>query len=288
MYDTILVPTDGSSGAKAAAQYGLNLASTFNSDVRFLSVIDEWSYSSALSNFDSLADDQRDALEERATGNLRSLEELATKFDIPFASEIKHGTPHKTILNDADEHDIDLVAMGTHGRTGLDRYLLGSVTERVVRTGDVPVLTTRITSNDHFSYEDVLIPTDGSDAANTAIGHGLAIANQYDATVHALSVVDMGDIPTSFNVAALIEAWKGDCEQAVSEVVDAAESHGLDVVTEIHQGTPYRAIKSYVKNEGIDLVAMGTHGREGLDRYLIGSVTARTVRTSEVPVLTVG
>ncbi|WP_049996154.1 universal stress protein [Halococcus sediminicola] len=287
MYDTILVPTDGSGGAEAAARHGLRLASAFDSEVRFLSVVDRRSYSGDLAGVDSLVDDQRDALVEGATNNLRPLEDLATETAVPFESSIEHGIPHKAIFEYADEHDIDMVVMGTHGRTGLQRVLIGSVTERVVRTSDIPVLTTRAVPNERSSYEDVLIPTDGSDAASAAIDHGLTIAERCDATVHALSVVDVSSLADSYNVAPIIEAWKDDCERAVAEVAKAAESRDIDVTTEVKQSTPYRAIKMYVENKEVDLVAMGTHGRTGLERYLVGSVTTRTVRTSDVPVLTV-
>jgi nucleotide-binding universal stress UspA family protein len=72
------------------------------------------------------------------------VERVADRFgDVQTRTEVRSGNPHETILDYTDEHDIDLVVMGTHGRTGLDRYLLGSVTEKVVRTSDVPVLTVR-------------------------------------------------------------------------------------------------------------------------------------------------
>lgn len=287
MYDTILVPTDGSSGAKAAARHALTFANAFDSQVRLLIVIDERSYSSGLIDLDSTASDQRDALEERAASNLRLLEELAAEASVPFEMALEHGIPYETILEYATEHDVDLVSMGTHGRTGLQRVLIGSVTERVVRTSDVPVLTTRAAPKEHSSYEDVLIPTDGSDAASAAIDHGLAIAERYDATVHALSVVDLSSLAGSYDIDPIIELWRDDCERAVEAVADAAESRGVDVVTKVRQATPYRAITKYIENEEIDLVTMGTHGRTGLEGYLVGSVTTRTIRTSDVPILTV-
>ena len=287
MYESILVPTDGSAGAKAAARHALNLASAFDSEIRFLSVVDNRSYSGGLGGLDSLSDERREALEAGATDDLRALEDLAAETEIPFETAIEHGVPHEVILDHADGHDADVVAMGTHGRTGLERVLIGSVTERVVRTSDVPVLTTRAAPDGHASYEKVLIPTDGSEAASAAIEHGLAIAERYDATVHALSVVDLSALSGSYNVSPIIDAWEDDCERAVEAVAEAADGRDLDVVTEVDQGTPYRAIARYVESEGIDLVTMGTHGRTGLERDLVGSVAPRTVRTSVVPVLTV-
>ena len=287
MYNTILVPTDGSEGAKAAARHGLNLANAFDSQVQFLSVVDDRTYSSGLAGINSEANDQREALERQATNALQVLEELADETPSTYQTAVEHGVPHETILSYADEHDVDLISMGTHGRTGLDRYLIGSVAERVVRTSDVPVLTSQSEPEENSGYDRILIPTDGSDTATAAVNHGLAIAEQYDATVHVLSVVDLSAVAGSYGVAPMIESWNERCERTVEGVAEESENRGLDVVTDVVEGTPYRAIQKYIGSEEIDLVTMGTHGRTGLGRYLIGSVTARTVRTSEIPVLTV-
>jgi nucleotide-binding universal stress UspA family protein len=288
MYETILVPTDGSTGAKAAARHGLALADAFDGRVRFLSVVDE--SSSGLVSLDSLAD-RTTVLDEEATDALDRLEALAAETAVPFETAVEHGTVHDTILDDAAEHGVDLIAMGTHGRTGLQRVLIGSVTERVGRTSDIPVFTTRREPDGDPSYGDVLIPTDGSDAASAAVEHGLTIADRYGGTVHALSVVDLSSLVGSYDagpgISTVLDAWSEDCERAVEAVAEAADTRGVDVVTEVVQGTPYRAITDYVDEAGIDLVTMGTHGRTGVERYLVGSVTERVVRTGDVPVLTV-
>lgn len=291
MYDTILVPTDGSTGAEVAAQHGVALATAFDSQVHFLSVVDERSYSSTLADLDPAIGDQRAAFEQQATEAVQALEETVTESSVTCHTAVEHGVPYETILSYADEHAVDLISMGTHGRTGLDRVLLGSVTERVVRTSDVPVLTSRLESDDRASYDRILIPTDGSEAATAAIDHGIAIAERYDATIHALSVVDTGSLAGAYDagpgIPNLLKTLKEGCEQAVADVEDKCEPSDLDVVTEVAQGTPYRTIRNYIDDAGIDLIAMGTHGRTGLERYLLGSVTERVVRTSDAPVLTV-
>jgi nucleotide-binding universal stress UspA family protein len=287
MYGTILVPTDGSTGATAAARHGLALAAAFDSDVHFLSVVDE--SSSGLISFDSLTD-RTTVLDEEATDALDTLEALAAETAIPFETAVEYGRVHDTILEYATAHGVDLIAMGTHGRTGLQRVLIGSVTERVGRTSDIPVFTTRREPVGTPSYGDVLIPTDGSDAASAAVEHGLAIAERYNGTVHALSVVDLSSLAGSYDVgpgiSTVLDAWSEDCERAVGTVAEAAERRNVDVVTEVVQGTPYRAITDYADEAGIDLITMGTHGRTGVERYLVGSVTERVVRTGDVPVLT--
>ncbi|EMA53527.1 universal stress protein [Halococcus thailandensis] len=287
MYNTILVPTDGSEGAKAAARHGLNLANAFDSKVQFLSVVDDRAYSSSLAGIDSAANDQREALERQASNALQVLEGLVDETPSTYQTAIEHGVPHETIRSSADEHDVDLIAMGTHGRTGLDRYLIGSVAERVVRTSDVPVLTAQTKPEESSGYDRIVIPTDGSDTATVAVDHGLAIAEQYDATVHALSVVELSAVAGSYDVPSMIESLTERCERTVESVAEECENRGLDVVADVVEGTPYQAIQKYIRSEEIDLVAMGTHGRTGLGRYLIGSVTERIVRTSDIPVLTV-
>jgi nucleotide-binding universal stress UspA family protein len=291
MYDTILVPTDGSEGAEAAARHGLNLATAFDSQIHLLSVVDERSYSSALADLDPTIGEQREVFEQQATEAVDHLEELVSESSVTCHTEVEDGIPHEAIQSYLAEHDIDLVSMGTHGRTGLDRLLLGSVTERVVRTSDVPVLTTRHEPDDRSSYDRILIPTDGSESATAALDHGIAIAHRFDATVHALSVVDINAVAGAYDagpgIPHLLESLEEGCEQAVAAVEDECENRDVDIVTDVVQGTPYRAIREYADDEGIDLITMGTHGRTGLERYLIGSVTERTVRTSDVPVLTV-
>jgi nucleotide-binding universal stress UspA family protein len=290
MYDTILVPTDGSAGAAAAARHGAILAAAFDSEVHFLSVVDDRVYSSAIADSDPAVGAQRDALEEQATEAVEVLEAEAADSGVPSRTAVERGVPAEAIRSYAADHGVDLIAMGTHGRTGLDRVLLGSVTERVVRTSDVPVLTCRHEPADSAGYDRVLIPTDGSDVAAAAVEHGVAIAERYDATVHALSVVDTSSFASDYDAGAglsgVIDALTADCERAVEAVEERCADRGVEVVTDVVQGTPYRTIRDYVEEEDVELVTMGTHGRTGLERLLLGSVTERVVRTSDVPVLT--
>ncbi|GKZ14694.1 universal stress protein [Haladaptatus sp. T7] len=291
MYDDILIPTDGSRGATAGARHGLNLARAFDSRVHLLSVVDERAYSARLVDIDRDIREHREALEDRAEEALDELADLAADANVQSERVVEHGIPSEAIRSFVDDRDIDLVSMGTHGRTGLDRYLLGSVTERVIRTSDVPVLTSREAAENERSYDAILLPTDGSDAAAGAVEHGLAIAERYGATVHALSVVDVRQLTGMYETDSwtprLLDVVEEARERSVEGVAERAKDRGLDVVTHVEHGIPSSVIREYVPEQDIDLVAMGTHGRTGLDRYLIGSVTERTIRTSDVPVLTV-
>lgn len=131
-------------------------------------------------------------------------------------------------------------------------------------------------------YQDVLIPTDGSDGTRQSIDHGLAIAKRFDATIHALSVVPEGPLGTLQNDTAIAAA-----DRAVERVEREAAREDVEVVTAVEQGVPHEEILEYADEHGADMIVMGTQGRTGLDRVLMGSVTERVVRMADVPVVTV-
>jgi len=135
-------------------------------------------------------------------------------------------------------------------------------------------------------YENVLIPTDGSDGAAPAVERGLELAETYGATVHALYVAQ--PIYTmEYGGERIVDALEEEGERATAAVAEKADERGLTVETEVRRGTPHSQILDYVDDHDVDLVVMGTHGRSGIDRYLLGSVAEKVVRLSDVPVLTV-
>lgn len=137
-------------------------------------------------------------------------------------------------------------------------------------------------------YDEILVPTDGSPAADAAIEHAVDLADRYDARVHALYVVDGAAYSTlEAGSEIVIEALEAEGEEATERVTEAADAAGVAATTTVTTGTAYRTIQDYVDDNDVDLIVMGTHGRQGLDRYLLGSVTERVVRTADVPVMTV-
>lgn len=131
-------------------------------------------------------------------------------------------------------------------------------------------------------YQDVLVPTDGSDGTRRAIAHALTIADRFDATVHALSIVPQGPLG-----AGEEEETTAAARRAVERVEYEADRDGTAVTTAIEYGVPHEEILAYVEDNEIDMVVMGTQGRTGLDRVLVGSVAERVVRLADVPVVTV-
>ena len=138
MYERILVPIDGSETAAAAADHAIELARAFDAEIHPVYVV-ETNVGPTTGLVDVL-----EALEEAGEEAVEAVRERAAEAGIDRVDGgVLRGTPHRAILDYADAHDVDLIVMGTHGRTGLDRYLLGSIAERVVRLADVPVLTVR-------------------------------------------------------------------------------------------------------------------------------------------------
>jgi nucleotide-binding universal stress UspA family protein len=137
-------------------------------------------------------------------------------------------------------------------------------------------------------YDHVLLPTDGSEAAMGAADEAFAVATNNDATLHVLFVVDETSGPLNVRGGdERFEEAEAKGEEIVDELTEQAEQAGVEAVTQsVQQGTPYEVILDYA-DENADIVVMGTHGRSGLDRHLLGSVTEKVVRRSEPSVLTV-
>ena len=146
-------------------------------------------------------------------------------------------------------------------------------------------------------YDRILIPTDGSTVAEAAVGHALDIADKYDAEVHALYVANTDAIAYSLGVDQIDQIKDGNFEgmddlhseadRATGSVAEQGQARGLDVKEYHAGGKPHRVIADYAADNGIDLIVMGSHGRAGVRRALLGSVTERTLRSTDVPVLVV-
>jgi nucleotide-binding universal stress UspA family protein len=285
MFDKLLFPTDGSDGA-AVFDHVLDVAEAHDATVHVVNVAD-----TTRESVTQVRGQVIDALEQAGARTVREAASRASDRGVPTVTDVLQGEPYRTIVDYATTYDIDLVIMPTHGRRGLERFLLGSTTERVVRRSDVPVLTIRPDDDVsvRYPYRTVLVPTDGSDPSAAALSVGADLARTASANLHLLSVVDVTslgvDVRTDIQATALEES----AETILEAAADRAREADVDpAVTAVEfGGSISRTIRTYVADHDVDLVVMGTHGRTGFDRYVLGSVTARLVRTAPVPVLTV-
>lgn len=137
-------------------------------------------------------------------------------------------------------------------------------------------------------YSDILVPTDGSDAAAMAVEHAVQLAATHDARIHALYVVDSSSYTTlEVGSRMITDALRTEGERTVESVSDRAVEVGVDARMDVVEGSVSDRILDYAEEHGVDVIVMGTHDRSGLDRYLLGSVTERVVRSATVPVLTI-
>ena len=142
MYQKILLPTDGSEAAEVAAKEGIKLAKILNSKLHVLYVIDVSAFAGIPT--EAVWENMRSLLEEEGKKALEKVKALAEAEGFHNVEcLIKEGVPAKEIISTAKEIEADLIVMGTSGKSGLDRFLIGSVTERVVRTSKIPVLIIR-------------------------------------------------------------------------------------------------------------------------------------------------
>jgi nucleotide-binding universal stress UspA family protein len=282
MFDRILFPTDGSDGAEAAFDHVLDVATDHGATVHLLNVAD--------TTHDSVTRVGRtviDVLESEGEGVVEAAAERAAERGVETVTAVLQGGVPETIATYASEHDIDVIAIPTRGRTGLDRLLLGSTTEHVVRRSSVPVLSIRPDGEPMaYPYRNVLVAVDGSECAAEALDRAVSLAAESGATLHVLSVVDLGGL--GIEAYSGIETLVETAEEIVEEAAAVAEAAGVETVEHVEAGSsPARVIRAYLADRDVDLVAMGTRGRTGVERYVLGSVAERTVRTAPVPVLTV-
>jgi nucleotide-binding universal stress UspA family protein len=290
MYDNILVPTDGSRGAENAIVRAFDLARTGDATIHVLHVIDSGSTSVDLDSTES--EELRQQSKKRGREATVQIQERATGLGLEAVRAVHEGTPYRAILEYIEENEIDLIVMGTHGRTGGERAQLGSTTERVITFADVPVMAVRLAEDDavpesgYGMYDHVVIPTDGSDAAERAADHAIGIAERYGADVHVIYVVDTTTYGFEDAPRSIVGLLKQGGQNAVEEIAADARELNLPVTTDILRGVPHEEIREYASGVDADVIAMGTRGQTADTDRLLGSTTARVIRRSDVPVLT--
>ena len=282
MYERVLVPTDGSGPATAALEYAGAIGAAEGATVHVLHVDDSGTHAETTAAADGQA-----ARETTVVADGRDWVENAGASAV---TAVRSGTPRDEILAYAEEEDVDAIVVGTHGRHGAERLLFGSVAEGVVRDSGVPVIVLRgdqsVTAT--YPFETVVAATDGSVHAQRAVGRAIAVATHHDASLLILSVVDVTPVGLDESSDFRVTRLESQAERVVAEAADAAREAGVtDVETAVEFGSVHREILGFTADCGGDLVVVGTHGRSGVDRLLLGSVAERVLRTASTPVMTV-
>jgi nucleotide-binding universal stress UspA family protein len=196
----------------------------------------------------------------------------------------------------------DLCVMGTHGRTGIARVMLGSVTEKVVRTSPCPVLTVkhpevrvelpwggvlvgRRKLAETPRVQRILIPLDGSALAESVLPAVRELARPLGATLTLLRVIPPYVSPRVSPEEKVSAKDRAEVEAYLRTTQEALQEAGMSLETVVRVGDPAQEILDYAEVGEIDVIALATHGRSGLDRWLLGSVAEKVLRASALPVL---
>lgn len=236
---------------------------------------------------------------------LRSLREFAdeeTRTAVPTELDVAEGDVAGTVLARAEAKAHDLIVMGTHGRSGFERLLLGSVTEKVLRKASCPVLTVPRHAPDAVPappvlFKRILCATDFSDCSDQALAYAMSLAQEADAYLTVLHVLELPpelspDVEPSpvgrkgglrEYVAAAREERKARLRETVPESVRAF----CTVETVLVSGTPSREIVRVAGTQRSELIVIGIHGRGAADRLFFGSTAEYVVRHATCPVLTI-
>jgi nucleotide-binding universal stress UspA family protein len=292
----ILVPTDFSPASERAEAMAVALAGVFDARITLLHVwsVPNTGYAEALSW-------PIDEMEVAARKELAKAQTRVAKVHAKTEAVLRVGREWKCILDEVKEGGADLVAMGTQGRHGLPRVVLGSVAEKVVRLSPVPVLTLHGEAEGEPQRADrvpanvlpktILVATDFSAAGELAVDQALALAAKVGAQVHVLHAYELpilgfpdGVVIPDTEIASRILGW---AEKELAACVARRKESAVTIFPILEQADPRQAVLTVAKRISADLVVMGTHGRRGVARALIGSTAEAVVRASTVPVLTV-
>jgi nucleotide-binding universal stress UspA family protein len=237
----------------------------------------------------------RDSAEAAAEDYLRQRAAALQESGTQVTTEVQFGRPPEVILGFAERQRADLIAMATHGRSGLGRALLGSVATRILSSTTLPLLLVRPrdeTARPVASLTDIVLPLDTSELAEAVLPIAQHVAKSLGLNVKLLTVLPtlaqlyLGTQPAAYPADIIARA-----EEAVSEYLQGVSARlqqdGIHASWGILRGDAGDAIVDYARALPNNLIAMSTHGRSGLGRWLVGSVADKVVRSSGDPVLIV-
>lgn len=280
-YRKILVAVDGSDSSKNAFRQACRIVHDDKSWITVLTTIPVYQ-----DQFDVLTTKEKVSkkLLEEGEKIISEIKEIADEEDVYIRTKIEEGTPFQTIVDIADEGGFDLIVMGRHGMKRLEKTLVGSVTARVIGHSQSDVLV--VPMNSSVGWKEILLTTDGSKYSRAAMEKAAELAKSYEGKLKVVSIVDVTD---EFQTEApdAVEKLIGEAKGFVNDVKKNAEAQGLKIETFVKEGETYRIIADMAMQNNSNVIVMGSYGRTGIRRLLMGSVTEKVIGYSPCPVLIV-
>lgn len=289
MINRLLVPLDGSKIAEQALTAARELARATSCEIVLLTAIarqERWSTADTPTWWE--ADE-----EATATGYLDTLTRELRDSGFKATARVAWGRPSEMIRQIADESNVDLIVMTTHGRSGITRFLIGSVADNVVRTAERPLLLIRAQHEPptHFDFSTILVPLDGSPLAESGLPFIKSLAAQLSAEVVLTRVV----VPVTLlygeqyipSTAPVMEKVDAEARDYLAAMQRRLKKDGLSVRAIVENGFPVEAITAAADQTGAGMIALTSHGRTGPVRTVLGSVADGLVRQARCPCLVI-
>ncbi|MBM4414674.1 MAG: hypothetical protein FJ035_00035 [Chloroflexi bacterium] len=301
MLERFLVPLDATVNAAGIVPHVTELARRMGQPVVVLSVIPNAFEGDASPLRDDFASQKRRFFEFRKGLARRYLNKICAQFrndGVWATSTVVTGDEAAGILSTAEAKGVGLIAMSTHGRTGAQRWFMGSVADKVIRTALTPVLLVRPTAESDEPaplFTALLVPLDGSAMAEAALTYATFLAKNLGVPVTLIRSLDLSWAIASDGLGwfesvsvDLVRAAESDAHSYLEHTADRLRGEGIEVGTSLSQGaSPAAEIIKLADVTPGALVVMTTHGRSGVSRALLGSVTDKVVRSSAAPVLVI-
>ncbi|WP_428263184.1 universal stress protein [Haliangium sp.] len=295
----IVVGIDFSDEARAATRQALNIARHTGAEVVLVhvgTVLDSPRHEGGVMH--STIKEWEELVREQLAEDRRELDEMRQRMHgqgVEITHLVRDGFADTGLTEAAEELGADLLIVGTHGRSGLRRFFLGSISERVVRLANTSVMVARPKSEGSGGYGRILVPTDFSRPSEKAVQMALALA----ARGARIDVVHFWQIPVTattpyapFKAAeealtTVRRAMAESAESAGERMVERYEREGIEISFHAIEAAPAYGIQERLEEIPYDIVVMGSHGRRGLRRFLLGSVAELTVRHTDCSVVVV-
>jgi nucleotide-binding universal stress UspA family protein len=303
MFQSLLIPLDGSNAAEHALPIALSLGRRCNAALQIIRVhLPAWIMDPESGWYDETIDQELRAGEQDYLDTV--VQRLRAVNDIPVSSVLESGFVVDTLHNHAVASGNDLVVMTTHGYGPVARYWLGSVADALVRKNSVPIFFVKpnesaVELSDEQAFKHVIIPLDGSPLSEQILGPAMMLASAMRAEITLLRIVSRsieyepnsdrgrGIRPGLLEQLKKIENQeKARAEQYLDELAEKLRVEGRIVQKRVSShAQPAAGILEDASRVGADLIALATHGRGGLKRLLLGSVTDKVLRGASIPLL---
>jgi len=280
-YRKILVAVDGSESGRNAFRQACRIVRHDKSWITALTVIPPYQDQFQTLN---VREKVSKALRHEGDKVLTDIQDIAREEDVYVKFSIEEGSTADTILDIAEENYFDLVVTGRRGLRRLERSLIGSVTARIIGHSRCDVLV--VPKDTSVKWDTLLVPTDGSSYSTFSTLKAIGLAKVYGAGIKVISIVDVTE---EFQTEApdAVEGLVNQAKQYVEAVGRKAEEMGVHADRFVREGESFKVITDMARKEAADMIVMGSHGRTGVKRLFMGSVTEKVIGYAPCPVLVV-